>query len=121
MGTNLHDRDISHNFTHQHYCSSLKKDLTECFQYVKRVEQRFNIYSDEFAQIILLAANKFKNSLKELIALMEKTSRGNLWILRESLIGEFPSSIKMEFCISRYEILLILLRGWEAGGKSWLV
>ena len=45
---------------------------------------------------------------------MRKTFRGDLQILRESLIDEFPRSIKMEFYISRYEILLISLRGWEA-------
>jgi len=43
---------------------------------------------------------------------MGKTSRGNLQILSESLIGKFPRSIKVEFYIPGYEILLIPLSGW---------
>jgi len=118
MGTNLHDRDIGHNFPHWHYYLNLEKDLTECLRYVEPVEQQFDVYSDEFARIILLAASGFENSLKELIEVIGKNSKGNLQTLREPLISEFPSLVEMEFYVPRCDIVLKPLGDWESGKEK---
>ena len=58
MNTPMH-----HNLPHWQYFRMLEGDLLDCFQYIQPVQTHFNVYSDRFARIILLACAEIENCL----------------------------------------------------------
>jgi hypothetical protein len=51
------------NLPHWNYFRLLERDLEECFRYVAPAEAHFAVYSDRFAQIILLASSEIENAI----------------------------------------------------------
>lgn len=117
---------LHHDLPHWRFYRSLEDDLEICFKYVAPESNHFEVHSDEFAKIILLAASEFENVLKE-FKFWSQISRPENLSISENILGYFdclssiyPQFYTMKMVMPRYSIGFTPLEDWTSKqGPDW--
>ncbi|GMA16755.1 hypothetical protein E5F05_16810 [Deinococcus metallilatus] len=112
--TSLYDYTIGHNLPHWRFYQSLEDDLEKCFKYVSPNIDQFDVYSDEFSKIILVASSEFENVLKEIKAYKDYTCNDNILEYYNLMASSHPNFGTMKFIMPRYSIEIQPLADWSA-------
>lgn len=111
---------VLHNPPHLRYYRLLERDLEECFRYIEPCLAHYDVYSDEFARIILMAATEIENALK-LFAFRARvrdatspTDVANICKLHTLVTHKYPKFCDMKIYMPRYSLLTHPWDGWSA-------
>ena len=113
--------NIHHNLPHWNYFRLLERDLEECFAYVHPCEQHFNVYSDHFARIILMASSEIENCLNSFAAAARCEPKPS-YILKhhECVTGTYARFCEAKLVMPRYSIELFPWEGWsQTAAPDW--
>lgn len=117
---------VLHNPPHLRYYRLLERDLEECFRYVEPCSAHFDVYSDEFARIILMACSEIENALK-LFAFWAKirdpatpTDVTNICKLYGVVTHKYPKFCNMKISMPRYSLQLQPWKEWStSAAPDW--
>ncbi|WP_424952217.1 hypothetical protein [Deinococcus sp.] len=109
------------NPPHWRFYQSLEEDLEKCFKYVAPESDHFEVHSDEFAKIILLAGSEFENVLKEFKRHVAYSCSENIGGYYKCVKSNYPSISNMEMYMPRYfEFNFKPLENWsELNPPEW--
>lgn len=113
--------NVFHNLPHWNYFKLLERDLEECFTYVQPCEQHFDVYSDHFARIILMASSEIENCLNAFAAAADCAPRpSRIGGHYTCVTSKFPHFCNTKLVLPRYATELTPWDGWcEASGPDW--
>ncbi len=104
-----------HNPPHLSYYRLLERDLDACFRYVEPIDSHFDIYSDEFARIILCASSEIENALKGFASASNLTpSPANILGFFDVVTSRFPKFCTMELFLPRCSLVFAPWLSWSA-------
>jgi hypothetical protein len=112
---------IYHNLPHWNYYRLLEQDLESCFRFVNPSQEHWNVYSDEFSRIILVAASEIENALRT-FALWSQTNPIPSSILKyfECITTIYPHFYEMELVMPRYSVAIKPWEDWsESAAPDW--
>jgi len=104
-----------HNPPHLSYYKLLEEDLNSCFRFVEPIEAHHDVYSMEFARIILMAASEIENALKSFDVAVNGAAKGKK-ICEYSIlvVGRFPAFCSMEMYLPRSSYKFKPWSGWSS-------
>ena len=106
---------IHHNLPHWNYYRLLEEDLEKCFRFVAPFEEHWNVYSDEFSRIILMAATEIENALKAFVFwTFKEKPPSSIHQYFNCIHEKYPSFCSMEMVMPRYSIGFKPWDGWSA-------
>lgn len=101
------DENLVHNPPHWNFFRLLERDLDECFHFVAPVTEHYEVYSDRFARIILMACAEVENVVRgfayhtkfaEKKASFERCLKG--------VTSEYPHFSEMKIKMPRQDLIL---------------
>ena len=100
------------------YYLTLESDIANTSRYIEPDGQE-NVYSYEFAKLIILSCTEVENSLKTLC--MEKIGKecGNISEYKNVVLNFFPKIVEAEVYVSRWAKSIQPFFGWNVGKLSW--
>lgn len=104
--------DTRYDFPQWSFYRSLEKDLEDCFEYVNPTIEHFEVHSNRFARIILLACIEIENAL---IAFGPPAKSSVIKQYFSLVTAKFPNFSQHEFIIPQYEIRS---QPWKAWSKD---
>ena len=117
---------VGHDLPHWRFYMTLEEDLEKCFRFIPLAQDHHNVYSDEFAKIILLAATEFENTLQEFkfwsqISYPENSSISeNITGYYIGVTNVFPNIVSMQMIMPRYSLMFSPLSDWSnLSGPDW--
>lgn len=106
---------VIHNPPHWNYYRLLERDLEECFRFVEPVPGHFDVFSNEFARIILVAATEIENALRGLAEALSYTpTPSSILDYFICTTSKFPSIATMEMFVPRYSLRFTPWEGWSS-------
>lgn len=112
---------VLHNPPHLRYYRLLEEDLERCFRFVEPCSDHFQVHSDEFARIILMAATEIENALKAFAFWAKVRHPGtpknvsSIQHLYSVVTYVFPKFCSMKLLCPRYSLLIEPWKGWSSG------
>lgn len=100
------------------YFLSLEQDLSNTSRYVEPQGQE-NVYSFEFAKIIILACTEVESAFKLLCKEIDENEYGDIGKYKGVILGKYPSIVEAEVYISRLEKTAKPFEQWSTGPLSW--
>ncbi|MBP1565972.1 MAG: hypothetical protein IJP18_01900 [Oscillospiraceae bacterium] len=101
------------------YFLELEQDMKNTSRYIEPEEQE-NVYSFEFAKLIVLSCTEVESVFKllclEIIPGMEK---GNMSDYKATILGKYPKIVDATVSISRWGKDIKPFNGWDTGKLSW--
>jgi hypothetical protein len=110
-----------HNLPHWNYYRLLEGDLEKCFRYVEPATEHHDVYSEQFARIILMACTEIENCLRA-FALWEqiKPKPSSLPNYYKFVTELFPSFELMDMFMPRFSLGFTPWTGWsENASPDW--
>lgn len=111
---------VLHDPPHLRYYRLLEEDLEACFRFVEPCPAHFDVYSNEFARIILVAASGIENALKRFAFWARvrdpttPTDVSNILKLHGVVTHRFPNFCSMRLIMPMYSILIEPWKDWSA-------
>jgi len=107
--------NVHHNLPHWNYYKLLERDLEGCFRYVQPCKDHFDVYSDEFARIILMSATEIENAIKSFaLHINYAHDYGSIHDYFNCVTSEYPSICNVEIIMPRYSMSFKPWDGWSA-------
>lgn len=100
------------------YFRSLSDDMAQTARYVEPIGQE-NVYSIEFAKIIILSCTELESVFKALCLGIDGSKCGNIGQYKEKILGRFPLIVEAVVEIPRSGTQLKPFEGWGSGPLSW--
>ena len=100
------------------YFRSLSDDMALTARYVEPIGQE-NVYSIEFAKIIILSCTELESVFKALCLGIDGSKCGNIGQYKEKVLGKFPHIVEAVVEIPRTGTQLKPFEEWESGPLSW--
>ena len=100
------------------YFLSLEKDLSATSQYIEPKGQE-NVFSFEFAKLIILACTETEAVLKLLSKATSGVEGGNIGEYKGNILTSFPKIIFAEVYISRWGETIRPFKDWGNGPLDW--
>lgn len=100
------------------YYLSLENDLANTSRYIEPEGQE-NVYSYEFAKLIILSCTEVENIFKVLCMVKSGKSCGNIGEYKEVILYSFPKIVDAEVYVSRWAKSIKPFEGWDNGKLSW--
>lgn len=102
-----------------HYYSIVEKDLANTSQYVEPRGQE-NVYSLEFAKILILACTEVESLFKILCSEITGNSvSANMASYKSSILGKYPRIVDAMVSVSRLGISIKPFGTWNSGKLIW--
>ncbi len=114
-------RKAHYNLPHWNYYRLLEHDLENCFRYVQPCKEHFDVYSDEFARIILMSSTEIENALKS-FALEIKYSPPpkSIFSYFKCVTSVYPRFCEIEIEMARFSLIFKPWDGWsETKAPDW--
>lgn len=107
---------LHHDLPHWNYYRLLERDLEDCFRYVFPKQEHFNVYSDEFARIILMASTEIENVFNSFSfwAQCNLPERKTILSYHGCVVASYPRFCEMELIMPHYSIGFKPWDGWSA-------
>jgi hypothetical protein len=109
-----------HDPPHLRFYRLLEGDLENCFRYVDACHEHYDVHSDEFVRIILMAASGVENALKD-FAFWAKVHDpttpvdvANIRKLHDLITHSFPRFCSMRLLMPRYSVGIEPWKGWSS-------
>ena len=113
---------LHHNLPHWNFYRLLEADIEHCFRFVSPASEHYQVYSDEFARIILVAAVEVENVLREFAAEAAYTpAPNNIGEFCDCVTSVFPKMRDAGLVMPRYSVgTLRPWNGWSSSqGPDW--
>jgi hypothetical protein len=95
------------------YYLAIEEDLANCSRYVEFSERNYDVYSNEFAKIIVLASAEIDTVLRELCALIAPGVKADSINRYFTVINaHYPKLVEMYVKIRRADLNLQPWKGW---------
>lgn len=108
------------NLPHWNYFRLLERDLEECLRYVAPVEAHFGVYSDRFAQIILLAASEIENAFGTWSTAKGEARPKGIVQCRAFALSAYPAFRSMKVAVPRFSLTIQPWLKWsETEAPEW--
>jgi hypothetical protein len=110
---------ILHDPPQLRYYKLLERDLEECFRYVEPCSTHFQVHSEEFGRIILMASAGIENALKNFAFWASvrdpaaPTDVSNITKLFSVVTHRFPRFCSMKLIMHSYSIQVCPWSGWS--------
>ena len=105
---------------HWRYFLSMEREFTECLRYVEFTEEQRDVYSFEFARLLLLACAELDVVLKVICSHIDSTSSADSigqYFLGLDTKYEVPAE---KVLVSRFTLALLPFQGWDRDSPpSW--
>ena len=110
-----------HNPPHLNYYTLLERDLDTCFRFVEPIEAHYEIYSIEFARIILMAASEIENALNTFeVAVAGAAASRNILKYFGVVAARFPRFGTMQMFLPRCALVFAPWSDWsESNSPDW--
>jgi hypothetical protein len=109
------DSNIHSDLPHWNYFRLLERDLEDAFRYVQPCEAHFSVYSDHFAQIILMACTEIENCLAAFAHEVNYTPiPRNIGQFHNCITSKFPRFGETKMLLSRYSLSVTPWSNWSA-------
>lgn len=106
---------VHHNPPHWNYYRLLERDLEACFRFVYPVQEHWEVYSDEFARIILMAAAEIENAFKSFAFWAQTTPLpSSIHQYFDCVSAKYPKVCEMEMIMPRYSLGFKPWDGWSS-------
>ena len=96
----------------------LEQDLSDTSRYIEP-ENQYNVYSYEFAKIIVLANTEIESVFKILCKEISGENAGNMAEYKKIILTRFPIIISTQVFVPRAKLNLKPYEEWETGHLSW--
>jgi|SRR5882724_3144571 len=108
--------NMLHDLPHWNYFRLLERDLEESFRYVQPATEHFNVHSDYFARIIVMACVEIENCLKAFASEVSVTQQPlNIHQFQPVVLGRYPLFTSMKIDVPRFSLSpLEPWAGWTA-------
>ena len=104
---------VQTNPPHWNYYLILERDLERTFRFVEPVDSQLDVYSDEFARIILIASTEIENAFNGLAkTIVPASSPSNIGEYCSTVTGRFPNFASMEMLMPRFSREFSPWSGW---------
>jgi len=101
------------NPPHWNYYELLERDLQACFRFVEPVECHHEVYSIEFARIILAAATEIENAFRGFAHTISYTPEpSSIGAYAACVTSRFPRFADMQILMRKYSIVLTPWEGF---------
>lgn len=100
------------------YFLSLEQDLSNTSRYVEPQGQE-NVYSFEFAKLIILASTEAEATFKALCKVLDGNEYGLIGKYKEIILTNYPQITEAEVFISRLNKAIKPFEEWKNGQLSW--
>ena len=100
------------------YYLSLEHDLSNTSRYVEPQGQE-NVYSFEFAKILVLACTEAESAFKMLCKKIDGVEYGDMGKYKETILKKYPRIVEAEVYVSRLAKSIKPLFEWQSGPLSW--
>ena len=100
------------------YFLSLEQDLSNTSRFVEPQGQE-NVYSFEFAKILILACTEVESAFKALCKSIDGLEYGVISKYKEIIMKKYPKIINAEVTVSRLEKTFKPFSEWGCGPLSW--
>jgi hypothetical protein len=106
---------IYHNLPHWNYYRLLERDLENSFRFVPPSQEHWNVFSDEFSRIILMASTEIENALRSFAFWCQENSK-KLDILDffTLISNKYPKFCDMDMLMPRYSLGFKPWDGWSS-------
>ena len=101
-----------------YYYLSLENDLENTSRYVEPSGQE-NVYSFEFAKIIILSCTEIESVMKSICYELTGEEKGNMGEYKETILCRFPRIISAVVTVNRLGKQIVPFDGWDSGRLSW--
>ena len=96
---------LHHSLPHWNYYRLLERDLEDCFRYVAPNQAHYEVYSDQFARIILVACTEIENVLAALSLMTQnKPLKTNILSYHPCVTDKFPKFCEMDVVLPRFSL-----------------
>ena len=92
---------------------SLEGDLKTCFRYVPPISSNYDVYSEEFAKIIVSSAIEIESTLLSLKRELGLSGEKDIRALHSCLTSKYPNGHKMIVSVPRYSWNFSPLEDWS--------
>ena len=98
------------------YFLAIEDDLANTTRYVEFNSNNFEVYSVEFARILLSSSSEFDVVAKAICTIVVPDKKhSNINEYRETILGRFPNFHSIEFRIPRYDLAIQPWSEWKNG------
>ena len=100
------------------YFLSIEQDLANTGRYIEPSGQE-NVYSFEFAKLLILACTEIESIFKEICKKIEGKEAGNISDYKSVILTHFPRIIESVVDIPRLAKSIEPFKGWNEGPLVW--
>ena len=100
------------------YYLSLEKDIDNTSRYIEPEGQE-NVYSFEFAKILILSCTEIESVLKMLCFEISGENVGDIGRYKELIMGHYPQISEAEVVVKRWGKTIAPFEEWKTGKLTW--
>jgi hypothetical protein len=105
-----------HDLPHWNYFRLLERDLEESFRYVSPLPEHFNVHSDYFARVIVMACVEIENCLRSFASKVANNNPQSIGQFQAVVAGQYPHFTSMKIDMPRFSLQsLEPWAGWTSG------